>query len=68
MAMLLGTMKVLVEMKKELEGTVYCCFEEAEEDITGVAAMMEALKDYPIDECFALHVYSGCLLYTSRCV
>lgn len=59
MAMLLGTMKVLVEIKEELEGTVYCCFEEAEEDITGVAAMMEALKDYPIDECFALHVYSG---------
>ena len=59
MAMLLGTMKVLVEMKEELEGTVYCCFEEAEEDITGVAAMMEALQDYPIDECFALHVYSG---------
>ena len=59
MAMLLGTMKVLVEMKEELEGTVYCCFEEAEEDITGVEAMMEALKDYPIDECFALHVYSG---------
>lgn len=46
MAMLLGTMKVLVEMKEELEGTVYCCFEEAEEDITGVAAMMEALQDY----------------------
>lgn len=31
MAVLLGTMKVLCKMREELEGTVYCCFEEGEE-------------------------------------
>ena len=45
-------------MQEEIEGTVYCCFEEGEERSTGVAAMLEALKDYPIGECFALHVYN----------
>ena len=49
MAVLLGTMKVLSQIRDEIEGTVYCCFEEGE----------EMLKEYPIDECFALHVYSG---------
>ena len=57
-AMLLGTMKVLAAVQEEIEGTVYCCFEEGEERSTGVAAMLEALKDYPIGECFALHVYN----------
>lgn len=59
MAMLLGTMKVLKRMQEDIEGTVYCCFEEGEETNCGIATMMEALKEYKIDECFALHVYSG---------
>lgn len=59
MAMLLGTMKVLLQLREEIEGTVYCCFEEGEETNCGIETMLEALKDYPIDECFALHVYAG---------
>ncbi len=58
MAMLLGTMKVLLQVQEKIEGTVYCCFEEGEETICGVDTMLEALEAYPIDECFALHVYS----------
>ena len=59
MAILLGTMKVIKRMQEDIEGTVYCCFEEGEETNCGIITMMEALKEYRIDECFALHVYSG---------
>lgn len=59
MAVLLGTMKVLCQMQEELSGTVYCCFEEGEETNCGVDAMLKALEKYPVDECFALHVYNA---------
>lgn len=59
MAMLLGTMKALKELQDDIEGTVYCCFEEGEETNCGIGTMMEALKEYPVDACFALHVYNG---------
>lgn len=57
MAMLLGTMKVLTQLKDEIEGTVYCCFEEGEEENSGIGAMLDGLAKYPVEECFALHVY-----------
>ena len=50
MAMLLGTMRILVQNKEELPGTVYCCFEEGEETNCGIDTMIEALEKYPIDE------------------
>lgn len=59
MAMLLGAMKVLLQLREHLNGTVYCCFEEGEETNCGIDTMMEALKAYPVDECFALHVYNA---------
>lgn len=59
MAVLLGTMKILSEMREELPGTVYCCFEEGEETNCGIVPMLRALEKYPVEECFALHVYSG---------
>ena len=59
MAVLLGTMRVLCELREELPGTVYCCFEEGEETNCGIDAMIQALDKYPVDECFALHVYNG---------
>ncbi|MGN1140849.1 MAG: amidohydrolase [Oliverpabstia sp.] len=59
MAVLLGTMRVLKQIQKDLEGTVYCCFEEGEETNCGIETMMQALDEYQIDECFALHVYNG---------
>ncbi len=58
MAMLLGAVKALVTCKAEIGGCVYICFEEGEETNCGVQAMLEALREYPIDECFALHVYN----------
>ena len=60
MAMLLGTIKVLSELRgnEVFTGKVYCCFEEGEEATTGVYTMLDALSEYRIDECFALHVYS----------
>ncbi|MGM9522503.1 MAG: M20 family metallopeptidase [Oscillospiraceae bacterium] len=58
MAMLLGTMRVLLSLKDELEGTVFCCFEEGEETNCGIGKMMQALSEYSFDECFALHVYA----------
>lgn len=58
MAMLLGAMKVLTHVRDRVEGTVCCCFEEGEETNSGIETMLRALRDYPVDECFALHVYS----------
>lgn len=58
MAMLLGTMRALLQVKEEVPGTVYCCFEEGEETNCGIDAMIHALKKYSIEECFALHVYN----------
>lgn len=55
MAMLLTTMRILTQLKDEIEGTVYCCFEQGEEDGTGWTPMLAALDPYPIEECFALH-------------
>lgn len=56
MAMLLGTIQALLEVQEEIEGTVYFCFEEAEENGSGIDTMMKALEPLDIDECFALHV------------
>ena len=47
-----------MQNKEELPGTVYCCFEEGEETNCGIDTMIEALEKYPIDECFAFHVYN----------
>lgn len=57
MAMLLGTMRVLLSIREEIAGTIYCCFEEGEETNCGVETMLEAMAEYSIEECFALHVY-----------
>lgn len=59
MAVLLGTMKVLLELQDQIEGTVYCCFEEGEETGCGIDTMLKALEEYSVDECFALHVYAN---------
>lgn len=56
MAMLLGTIQALLEVQEEIEGTVYFCFEEAEENGSGIDTMMKALEPLDIDECFAMHV------------
>lgn len=59
MAMLLTTLKILNAHKEELPGTILGCFEEGEEETTGVSKMLKALEAYPVKRCFALHVYAN---------
>lgn len=56
MAMVLGAMKVLWRLQKELEGNVVFAFEQAEELGKGIMPMMDALEKYNIDTCFGIHV------------
>jgi len=58
-AMLLGTVRILSENREKLTGAVYACFESGEETGCGVRDMIKALKQFRIDTCWALHVYSG---------
>lgn len=59
MAMLLTTLKILNAHKEEIPGTILGCFEEGEEETTGVFKMLKALEAYPVKRCFALHVYAN---------
>jgi amidohydrolase len=59
MAMLFGAIRVLWQLRNELSGIVYCCFEEGEEKSVAVNDMLQALDKYRIDTSFAIHVYSG---------
>ena len=59
MAMLLAAIKILVKIRDQVPGTVYCCFEEGEEVKGGVFAILKALEKYHIGEVFALHVYNN---------
>ena len=44
MAMLLGSMKILVKLKDFLSGTIIFCFEEGEETGCGIDKMLEVLS------------------------
>ena len=57
-AMLLGAMRILSAMRKELRGTILFCFEEGEEPLTGVDALLQALEKYQVDRVWAIHVYA----------
>ena len=59
MAMMIGAMKMLTEMKDELNGVVHFCFEEGEESGTGKLGMLEALSRRRVDTVWAIHVYSA---------
>lgn len=58
-AMLLGAMKVLTELKDRLEGTVLFCFEQAEEFGGGIGYMIDALAQRKVDAVWGVHVYAG---------
>lgn len=58
-AMLLGAMQVLYQLRNKLSGTVYFCFEEGEESGFGWNGMLDALSKREVNTVFALHVYSG---------
>ena len=59
MAMAIGSMKVLNDIKDDLNGIIYFCFEEGEETGTGKYGMLEALGKKKIDAVWGIHVYSG---------
>ncbi len=59
MAMLLGSMKAMVEHKDDLNGIIYFCFEQGEEVGGGIQQMMKALSKYEIDTVWGIHVYAG---------
>ena len=58
MAMLLGALKVLPQLKDQLSGTILFCFEEGEEQGTGIKALLAALDKYNVDVCWGIHVYA----------
>ncbi|NLD18557.1 MAG: amidohydrolase, partial [Tissierellia bacterium] len=58
MSMALTTAKILTELKDELTGKVLFLFEEGEEAGTGIAAMIEGIKDKGIDAVWGMHVTS----------
>lgn len=59
MAMTLGAMLVLNQIRNRLPGRVLLVFEQAEELGGGIEEMMEALKKYQVDTCYGTHVYAG---------
>ena len=58
-AILLGAMRVLWELREELSGKIYFCFEEGEETGSGWPGMMQALEHRQVNTAFALHVASS---------
>ncbi|MDR3261583.1 MAG: amidohydrolase [Tannerella sp.] len=59
MAILLGAIKILYEIKDELNGKIVFIFEDAEEIVGGVDRMIEKLADVHIDVFYGNHVYAS---------
>ncbi len=58
MAVLLGAIQVLNQIKDELSGTIMFCFEQGEEGGWSIDAMLEALSRYSIDFVWGIHLYA----------
>lgn len=58
-AMLLASARELSEMRANFDGTILFCFEEGEEDGSGIDAMLEKLEDRKINAVWGIHLYSG---------
>lgn len=59
MSTLLSVMKILVDMKDELSGTIIFIFEEGEESSTGIYSTVDYLKSKNMDAIYGNHLYSG---------
>ncbi len=59
MAMLLASAKELVKMKDKINGTIILVFERGEEIGLGIAAILKAMEEYPIDAVWGIHVYAS---------
>jgi amidohydrolase len=58
-AILLGTVKILYDLKDLLSGKVVFIFEEGEETNSGIRAMVEALRPLKIDAIYGNHLKSN---------
>jgi len=58
MAVLLAAMKLLVDIKDDLQGRVLFLFEEGEEIGSGIEAMLDGIKDQSIDAIYGTHLTS----------
>lgn len=58
MTILLGAMKVLIDLKDELTGKIIFIFEEGEETSSGIGPMIEALSKENIDAFYGNHLAS----------
>lgn len=58
-AILLGTAKILTELKDRLSGRIVFIFEEGEETNSGIRAMVEALRPLKIDAIYGNHLKSN---------
>jgi amidohydrolase len=59
MAVLLGSVKILSELKDQLRGKIVFIFEEGEETSSGIDAMVEALRPLQIDAIYGNHLASA---------
>ena len=57
-AMLLGSAKELSSKRDEFNGTILFCFEQGEEDGSGVVPMLEKLESKDVDGVWGIHLYS----------
>ncbi|MDR1681869.1 MAG: amidohydrolase [Candidatus Symbiothrix sp.] len=58
-AILLGAVKILNELKSQLNGKIVFIFEEGEETNTGIHAMVEALRPLKINAIYGNHLKSN---------
>lgn len=58
-AMLLGAARVLYEVREQLNGTVYFCFQCAEELGEGIEELLDYFVPRKVDQVIALHVWSA---------
>lgn len=58
MAILLGSIKILNDLKDQLTGKIVFIFEEGEETNSGIHAMIEALRPLQIDAIYGNHLNS----------
>ncbi|SFL12882.1 M20 family metallopeptidase [Proteiniphilum saccharofermentans] len=58
MAILLGSIKILHDLKDQLTGKIVFIFEEGEETNSGIHAMIEALRPLQIDAIYGNHLNS----------
>lgn len=57
-AMLLGSAKKLSSKRDDFKGTILFCFEQGEEDGSGVEPMLEKLESKKVDGVWGIHLYS----------